>query len=100
MNRNETAEWLADALGKSGECAEHIVYARGRLAALTPRVIRAAARDLGVEQYDGARIVCGACRARAARPARQRRCPPQCRSRYRKRTSGNAPRVAHRRTNE
>jgi hypothetical protein len=51
----EPTRWLVDALGASGECAEHIIFARGRVAGLNPRQIRAAARELCIEQYDGAR---------------------------------------------
>jgi hypothetical protein len=49
--------WLVEALGKSGECAETVIFARARMAGLNPRQVRAAARELGVERYQGARSV-------------------------------------------
>jgi hypothetical protein len=55
MSRTEAKEWLADTLGKSGEAAEHVVFVRGRLAGLEPRELRAAKRELGVTDYQGAR---------------------------------------------
>jgi hypothetical protein len=55
MSKTEAAAWLADALGRSGERAAHIVYTRGRVAGLEPREIRAAARALGVKEYEGGR---------------------------------------------
>jgi hypothetical protein len=57
MNRNEIAAWLADTLGQSGEKAENLVYVSGRIAGLLPGQIRAAARELCVVRYQGARSV-------------------------------------------
>jgi hypothetical protein len=53
MSRTEAKQWLADALGKSGEAAEHVVFYRGRHAGLEPRQLRAAKRELGVTDYQG-----------------------------------------------
>ena len=63
MSRTEAKQWLADALGKSGEAAEHVVFYRGRHAGLEPRQLRAAKRELGVTDYQGGpEAVCGDCR--------------------------------------
>jgi hypothetical protein len=57
MNRSETVDWLANTLGRSGECAEHIIFARARVAGLDSHQVRSAARELSIEHYQGARSV-------------------------------------------
>jgi hypothetical protein len=57
VSKSETAAWLAVTLGRSGECAEHIIFARARVAGMDSQQIRTAARELSIERYQGARSV-------------------------------------------